>query len=322
MTEAAQTTLHPEDAAGIERFCDQLWLEHGLSKNTLASYRSDLSLLARWLRGQNILLDAADAAAIKAYLAARLEQATRPTQVDFSGRQPAQRFGAGSQARFITVCRRYYGWLLRERVRSDDPSTQLDMPRLGRRLPKTLTMREIEALLAAPDSAQTLGLRDRAMLELLYASGLRVTELIRLRRDEINLEHGVVRLIGKGNKERMVPTGEWALDAIREWLQHGRPQIATADSADWVFPSTLGGPMTRQNFWMLIKRYAVQAGIRSPLSPHTLRHAFATHLLEHGADLRVVQTLLGHSDLSTTQIYTHVAKARLKALHAQHHPRA
>ncbi len=321
MTEPAPTTLHPEDAAGIERFCDQLWLEHGLSKNTLASYRSDLSLLARWLRGQNILLDDADAGAIKAYLAARMEQATRPPQERFSDRQPAQRFGAGSQARFITVCRRYYGWLLRERVRSDDPSTQLDMPRLGRRLPKTLTMREIEALLAAPDSTQTLGQRDRAMLELLYASGLRVTELIRLRRDEINLEHGVVRLIGKGNKERMVPTGELALDAIREWLRHGRPQIATADSADWVFPSTQGGPMTRQNFWMLIKRYAVQAGIRSPLSPHTLRHAFATHLLEHGADLRVVQTLLGHSDLSTTQIYTHVAKARLTALHAQHHPR-
>jgi len=317
MTEAAPTTLHPEDAAGIERFCDQLWLEHGLSKNTLASYRSDLSLLARWLRRQNILLDDADAAAIKGYLAARLEQATRPTQE----RQPAQRFGTGSQARFITVCRRYYGWLLRERVRSDDPSIQLDMPRLGRRLPKTLAMREVESLLAAPDVMQTLGLRDRAMLELLYASGLRVTELIRLRRDEINLEHGVVRLIGKGNKERMVPTGELALDAIREWLTHGRPQIATADSADWVFPSTQGGPMTRQNFWMLIKRYAVQAGIRSPLSPHTLRHAFATHLLEHGADLRVVQTLLGHSDLSTTQIYTHVAKARLKALHAQHHPR-
>ncbi|WP_367275657.1 site-specific tyrosine recombinase XerD [uncultured Nevskia sp.] len=317
MTEAAPTLLHPADAAGIERFCDQLWLEHGLSKNTLASYRSDLSLLARWLRSQNILLDDADAAAIKGYLAARLEQATRPTQ----DRQPAQRFGAGSQARFITVCRRYYGWLLRERVRNDDPSTQLDMPRLGRRLPKTLAMREVESLLAAPDAAQTLGLRDRAMLELLYASGLRVTELIRLRRDEINLEHGVVRLIGKGNKERMVPTGELALDAVREWLRHGRPQIATADSADWVFPSTQGGPMTRQNFWMLIKRYAVQAGIHSPLSPHTLRHAFATHLLEHGADLRVVQTLLGHSDLSTTQIYTHVAKARLKALHAQHHPR-
>lgn len=317
MIEAAPNTLHPEDAAGIERFCDQLWLEHGLSKNTLASYRSDLSLLARWLRRQDILLDQADAASIKAYLAARMELATRPTQ----DRLPGQRFSAGSQARFITVCRRYYGWLLRERVRSDDPSTQLDMPRLGRRLPKTLSMREIEALLAAPDATQTLGLRDRAMLELLYASGLRVSELIRLRRDEINLEHGVVRLIGKGNKERMVPTGEWALDAIREWLRHGRPQIATADSADWVFPSTQGGPMTRQNFWMLIKRYALQAGIHSPLSPHTLRHAFATHLLEHGADLRVVQTLLGHSDLSTTQIYTHVAKARLKELHAQHHPR-
>ena len=317
MTDAAPTPLHPEDAAGIERFCDQLWLEHGLSKNTLSSYRSDLRLLARWLRQQDCVLDQADAGAIKGYLAARMEQATRPTQ----DRRPTLRFGAGSQARFITVCRRYYGWLLRERIRADDPATQLEMPRLGRRLPKTLAMREVEALLAAPDTGQTLGLRDRAMLELLYASGLRVSELIHLRRDEINLEHGVVRLIGKGNKERMVPTGELALDAMRDWLRRGRPEIANAESADWVFPSTQGGPMTRQNFWMLIKRYALQAGIRSPLSPHTLRHAFATHLLEHGADLRVVQTLLGHSDLSTTQIYTHVAKARLKELHARHHPR-
>lgn len=317
MTDAAPPRLHPDDAAGIERFCDQLWLEHGLSKNTLASYRSDLSLLARWLHRQDIRIDAADAALIKSYLAARIEQATRAARGDGI----AQRFSSGSQARFITVCRRYYGWLKRERIRDDDPSTQLDMPRLGRRLPKTLAMHEIDGLLAAPDALQTLGLRDRAMLELMYASGLRVSELVRLRRDEINLEHGVVRLIGKGNKERLVPTGELALDALNEWLRHGRPQIAVGDSADWVFPSIQGGPMTRQNFWMLVKRYAMQAGIRSPLSPHTLRHAFATHLLEHGADLRVVQTLLGHSDLSTTQIYTHVAKTRLKQLHAKHHPR-
>lgn len=312
-----KSALHRDDAAGIERFCDQLWLEQGLSKNTLASYRSDLSLLARWLRTAGAALDSAGSGDLKAYLAHRYQQA----QARGGDIEPGKRFGATSQARFITVCRRYYGWLLRDRIRSDDPSSHLEMPRLGRRLPKTLGGGDVDKLLAAPDAQQTLGLRDRAMLELLYASGLRVSELIRLRRDEINLEHGVVRLIGKGNKERLVPTGELALDAVRDWLRHGRPMLATADSADWVFPTAQGGPMTRQNFWMLIKRYALQAGISAPLSPHTLRHAFATHLLENGADLRVVQTLLGHSDLSTTQIYTHVAKARLKALHATHHPR-
>jgi integrase/recombinase XerD len=310
---APSPPLHPDDAAGIERFCDQLWLEHGLSPNTLSAYRSDLSLLVRALREQGTRLDAADAGALKAYLADRLRQARLP------GGRP---FASGSQARLITVCRRYYAWLVRERIRMDDPAAHLEMPRLGRRLPKTLGSADVEKLLAAPDPTTALGLRDRAMLELLYASGLRVSELIGLRRDALNLEHGVVRILGKGAKERLVPTGEYALDALRDWLRHGRPEIAGTESADWLFPTAQGGPMSRQNFWMLIKRHAVQAGVHAPLSPHTLRHAFATHLLEHGADLRVVQTLLGHADLSTTQIYTHVARARLKALHALHHPRA
>ncbi len=321
MSDPARPALYPEDAAGIERFADHLWLEYGLAPNTLASYRSDLVLLARWLRGQKEIrgLDEADAADLKAYLVYR----NRLSPGTSSGQRPhALAFGARSQARFVTVCRRYYGWLVRERIRADDPAAHLEMPRLGRALPKTLSAAEVERLLTAPDATRTLGLRDRAMLELMYASGLRVSELVKLRRDELNLDHGVVRLIGKGGKERLVPTGEMALDTVNDWLKRGRPELAKAEFADWVFPSTRGGPMTRQNFWLLIKRHALAAGIHSELSPHTLRHAFATHLLEHGADLRVVQTLLGHADLSTTQIYTHVARARLKEIHARHHPRA
>lgn len=322
MADPDTTPLRAEDQAGIERFADHLWLEHGLSGNTLSAYRSDLRLFARWLQQQPSapVLDAASSADLKDYLADRHRRSRLPAPARSRGRP--QLFGARSQARFITVCRRYYGWLVRERIRSDDPAAQLDMPRLGRPLPKTLNAAEVERLLAAPDANEPLGLRDRAMLELLYASGLRVSELVSLQRDAVNLEHGVVRLFGKGRKERLVPMGELALDALRRWLREGRPAIATAESADWVFPSTQGGPMTRQNFWLLIKRHARTAGITATLSPHTLRHAFATHLLEHGADLRVVQTLLGHADLSTTQIYTHVARARLKALHALHHPRA
>lgn len=307
--------LDPADLAGIERFADMLWLEHGLAQNSLAAYRSDLALLARWLRAQGGRLDQAGVAELKGYLGWRSAQAQRKG----AERKP---FSARSQARFITVCRRYYGWLVRERLRSDDPSAHLEMPRLGRALPKTLGMGEVDRLLTAPAAHDTLGLRDRAMLELMYASGLRVSELVRLRRDELNLEHGVVRLVGKGGRERMVPMGEPAMEAVRLWLRQGRPELAGAQSADWVFLSRRGEAMTRQNFWVLIKRHAVAAGIHARLSPHTLRHAFATHLLERGADLRAVQTLLGHADLSTTQIYTHVARARLKQIHAEHHPRA
>ena len=312
---APAAPLDPADQAGIERFADMLWLEHGLAQNSLASYRSDLALLARWLRGRSQGLDQAGVAELKGYLAWRSEQSL----CKGAERRP---FGARSQARFITVCRRYYGWLVRERQRPDDPAAHLEMPRLGRALPKTLSLGDVDRLLAAPGEGEALGLRDRAMLELMYASGLRVSELVKLRRDELNLEHGVVRLVGKGGRERMVPMGEPAMEAVKRWLRQGRPEFVTAQSADWVFLSRRGEAMSRQNFWMLIKRHALAAGIGARLSPHTLRHAFATHLLEHGADLRAVQTLLGHADLSTTQIYTHVARARLKELHALHHPRA
>lgn len=307
-----------EDQAGIERFADHLWLEHGLSRNTLAAYRSDLLLLAGWLRARGVALDAASVGDLKDYLGHRHRRSLMPP---VPGARP-QRFGARTQARFITVCRRYYGWRVREGLRTDDPSAHLEMPRLPSRLPKSLSTREVDQLLAAPDVASTTGLRDRAMLELLYASGLRVSELVGLRLDEINLEQAVVRLIGKGGKERMVPMGVPACEALDKWLRHGRPDYAVAGSGDAVFLSRRGAAMSRQNFWLLIQRYAIQAGVRSQLSPHTLRHAFATHLLEHGADLRAVQALLGHADLSTTQIYTHVARARLKDLHARHHPRA
>ena len=295
-----------EDQAGIERFADALWLEFGLAKNSLAAYRSDLRLLARWLRGRGQALDGAGTADLHGYLGQR-------------SKGPG--FSARSQARFITVCRRYYAWLVRERIRADDPAAHLELPRLGRPLPKTLAPAEVDSLLAAPAGETALALRDRAMLELMYASGLRVSELVKLRSDELNIEHGVVRLVGKGGKERLVPMGEPAMDALRAWLRHGRPELAGKASGDAVFLSQRGTAMTRQNFWVLIKRYAVTAGVKSRLSPHTLRHAFATHLLERGADLRAVQTLLGHADLSTTQIYTHVARARLKDLHARHHPR-
>ncbi len=305
--------LDPNDRAGIERFADMLWLEHGLARNSLAAYRSDLALLARWLRLRGCALDEAGTAELKDYLGYRAGQ----VQV-VAGRRP---FSARSQARFITVCRRYYGWLVRERVRGDDPAAHLEMPRLGRALPKTLSMQEVDRLLEAPPAQDALGLRDRAMLELMYASGLRVSELVKLRRDELNLEHGVVRLVGKGGRERMVPMGEPAITAVQAWLRQGRPEFAGAQSGDAVFLGRRGEAMSRQNFWLLIKRHALHAGIHSKLSPHTLRHAFATHLLERGADLRAVQTLLGHADLSTTQIYTHVAKLRLKQLHALHHPR-
>jgi len=315
MTTVRTSPLDAEDAAAIDRFVDHLWLEHGLAKNSLSSYRSDLTLLARWLRGQRQSLAEAGAGDLKAYLAFR---AGRAATANPAGAAP---FAARSQARFVTVCRRFYGWLVRERLRNDDPAALLEMPRMGRSLPKTLSINDVERLLTALPVTDALGLRDRAMLEVMYGSGLRVSELVKLRRDEINLEHGVVRLIGKGSKERMVPTGEAAIDAVREWLRHGRPELATAESADWVFLSRRGASMTRQNFWSLIKRRAREVGISASLSPHTLRHAFATHLLEHGADLRVVQSLLGHSDLSTTQIYTHVARARLKEVHARHHPR-
>jgi integrase/recombinase XerD len=297
--------MSENDTALIERFLDALWLEHGLSENTLTAYRSDLQGLAHYLaRQQGGLLDA-DRAELLGYLQWRVEQGAKPR----------------SSARLLSSIRRFYRYLVRERLLAEDPSARIDAPKLGRALPKSLTETEVEALLTAPDSSELLGMRDRAMLEVLYASGLRVSELISLTLSQVNLQQGLVKVIGKGNKERLVPLGEEALGWLERYLRESRGLLLGASQSDVLFPSRRGSAMTRQAFWQLIKRYAVQAGISKSLSPHTLRHAFATHLLNHGADLRVVQLLLGHSSLSTTQIYTHVARERLKSLHAQHHPR-
>lgn len=298
--------LSEDDAALLERFLDLLWLERGLTPNTLAAYRSDLELFAYWLNGQGSALLSAQREALLNYLQERSIGGARPR----------------STARLLSSLRRFYRYLVRERLREDDPSARIDSPKLGRPLPKSLTEDEVEALLNAPDITTPLGLRDRAMLETLYATGLRVSELVGLTVIQINLTQGVVKVIGKGRKERLVPLGELAVEWLEQFMNKSRPLLlATEEPSASLFPSRLGAAMTRQAFWQLIKRYAVQAGISKPLSPHTLRHAFATHLLNHGADLRVVQLLLGHSSLSTTQIYTHVARERLKALHALHHPR-
>ncbi|HEY9546126.1 MAG TPA: site-specific tyrosine recombinase XerD [Solimonas sp.] len=291
-----------EDGAAIERFLDRLWLERGLSRNTQASYRSDLSLFARWLAPRGTPLAGAAEADLREYFA-------------------AARRSARTQARLLSTLRQFYRYLNADRQRDDDPSARLESPKLGLRLPRTLTEFDVQKLLEAPDIGDPLGLRDRAMLELMYASGLRVSELVTLKRGGIDLRQGVVQIVGKGGKERLVPTGEEAMHWVERYVREVRGDYAGA-GADSLFLTTRGEAMTRQNFWMRIKRHAQAAGIRSALSPHTLRHAFATHLLEHGADLRSVQALLGHADLSTTQIYTHVARARLLELHARHHPRA
>jgi integrase/recombinase XerD len=298
--------LSESDAALLERFLDVLWLERGLTPNTLAAYRSDLTLYALWLAGRGGELLSAQRDALLSYLQERSVEGARPR----------------STARLLSSLRRFYRYLVRERLREDDPSARIDSPKLGRPLPKSLTEGEVEALLIAPDITTPLGLRDRAMLETLYATGLRVSELVGLTITQISLIQGVVKVIGKGRKERLVPLGELAVEWVERFMNESRPLLLTAGQPSAsLFPSRLGEGMTRQAFWQLIKRYAMQAGINKPLSPHTLRHAFATHLLNHGADLRVVQLLLGHSSLSTTQIYTHVARERLKALHAAHHPR-
>lgn len=293
------------DIGLIEAFLDALWLERGLSENTLAAYRSDLIHLARWLDGQKRDLLGAGRADLLEYLHRRTEAGARPR----------------SMARLLSSLRRFYRYLVREGRLQEDPTALIDAPRLGQGLPKTLTEEEVEALLLAPETESALGLRDRAMLEVLYASGLRVSELVALEMAQVNLQQGVVRVIGKGGKERLVPLGEEALSWVERFVRHGRPQLVADGVSTALFPTRRGQGMTRQAFWQLIKRYAQQAGITKPLSPHTLRHAFATHLLNNGADLRVVQLLLGHSNLSTTQIYTHVARERLKTLHAEHHPR-
>ncbi len=287
----------------VDPFLDTLWIEHGVARNTLAAYRSDLELFGRRLGPGK--LSSAGAAEIHEYLAAR----------------DPRKFSARSQARLLSALRRYYRYLVRERVRPDDPTALIGSPRLPRPLPRTLTAGDVEKLLEAPLTETVLGLRDRAMLELMYACGLRVTELVRLGAHQLNLARGVVQVVGKGGRERLIPVGEEAQHWLERYLKQSRPSLLGHDPTESLFVSTRGQGMTRHNFWHLVKRHARTAGISAKLSPHTLRHAFATHLLEHGADLRAVQMLLGHRDLSTTQIYTHVSRARLKALHEKHHPR-
>ncbi len=301
--------MTPESQAAIDRFVDAVWLEDGLSVNTLAAYRRDLQALAAWLQAHSgIALDAAQEAHLQAYFAARhsLSKAT-------------------SANRRLTVFKRYYRWALRERVVQADPTLRMLAAKQALRVPKTLSEDQVDALLNAPDGNTALGLRDKAMLELMYASGLRVSELVKLKTLHVSQNEGVLRIMGKGSKERLVPFGDLARDSLLSYMQNARGALLGAKQTDDLFV-TASGPkagtaMSRIMFWQLIKKYAVLAGITAPLSPHTLRHAFATHLLNHGADLRSVQVLLGHADISTTTIYTHVARERLKSLHAQHHPR-
>jgi len=294
--------------AAVSPFIDSLWLEEGLSRNTLDAYRRDLAALATWLAGRGLSLNQATEADLQAYFAERHAQ-TRATTAN----------------RRLTVFKRYFRWALRERLLAKDPTLRLLTARQPLRVPKTLTEAQVEALLLAPDVDTPLGLRDRAMLELLYASGLRVSELVNLKTWHVGLGEGVLRVTGKGNKERMVPFGQVAAEWIGRYLSQARPDILGGVGSDDLFVTSrgtrAGQAMTRVMFWQLVKKYAVTAGITAPLSPHTLRHAFATHLLNHGADLRAVQMLLGHADISTTTIYTHVARERLKSVVAQHHPR-
>ncbi len=298
-------TISPEDQGLIELFLDSLWVERGVSDHTLKAYGSDLQGLARTLGQKGKTLRTAAREDLLDYLARRVQQGAKPR----------------TTARLLSSQRRFYQYLLREGRIQQEPTAQIEAPKLGRPLPKSLTEEDVEALLAAPDLGDALGLRDRAMLELIYASGLRVSELVGLKLGEVSLAQGVVRVFGKGGKERLVPMGEECLEWLERYMKEARLELLSGRMADAMFVTRRGEAMTRQAFWYLIKRYAQRASIKSSLSPHTLRHAFATHLLNHGADLRVLQMLLGHSDLSTTQIYTHVARERLKSLHAEHHPR-
>ena len=301
--------MSADSQAAIDRFVDAVWLEDGLSANTLAAYRRDLAALAEWLnQSSGIPLNAVQELHLQAYFAVRhsLSKAT-------------------SANRRLTVFKRYYRWALRERIVEVDPTLRMLAAKQALRVPKTLSEEQVDALLSAPDTHTALGLRDKAMLELLYASGLRVTELVKLKTLHVSLNEGVLRIMGKGSKERLVPFGDVARDSLTDYMQNARGALLGAKQTDDLFVTTsgpkAGTAMSRIMFWQLIKKYAVLSGITAPLSPHTLRHAFATHLLNHGADLRSVQVLLGHADISTTTIYTHVARERLKNLHAKHHPR-
>ena len=295
-----------KDLALIDLFLNEYWIEKGLSENTVQSYRLDLTALCDWLDKNDLSLETLDAVDLQGFLGERLDKGYKAT----------------STARMLSAMRKLFQYLYREKYRVDDPSAVLSSPKLPSRLPKYLTEQQVSDLLNTPDMEVPLELRDKAMLELLYATGLRVTELVSLTIENMSVQQGVVRVIGKGNKERIVPMGEEAAYWVRQFMLYGRPVLLNGQSSDVVFPSQRAQQMTRQTFWHRVKHYAILADIDADaLSPHVLRHAFATHLVNHGADLRVVQMLLGHTDLSTTQIYTHVAKERLKRLHERFHPR-
>ncbi len=305
---ATATELHKpvgDIDPAVSRFIDAVWMERGLSSNTLAAYRADLTALARWLAERGRAISATTRADLMDFIAFRVEAGARPR----------------STARQLSSFRRFFRHLVREGALREDPTAQIAMPKIGRSLPRSLSEDEVESLLNAPAVGDPLGHRDRAMLEVLYATGLRVSELVSLKHSQVNLNQGVLRIVGKGNRERLIPLGEEAVRWLSDFLRGPRNEILLDRTTDYLFPTRRGDRMTRQAFWHIIKRYARKAGVERDLSPHTLRHAFATHLLNHGADLRVVQMLLGHSDLSTTQIYTHVARERMKELHSQHHPR-
>ncbi|WP_372882749.1 site-specific tyrosine recombinase XerD [Psychromonas sp.] len=297
------------EVLSIDQFLDSLWLERGLSQNTLASYRHDLRLVEDFLMARTVSLCSASTMDLIDFFSDRLHG--------------DKEYKNASTARLMSALRRYYQYLCREKLRDDDPSAKLESPKIIKPLPKSLSESEVDGLLSSPDLSDSVQFRDKAMLELLYATGLRVSELVGLAMEEINLKQGVVRITGKGNKTRLVPLGEEAIYWVERYLEEARPELLKGQSSDVLFPSRRATVMVRQTFWHRIKYYAQVCGIdKEALSPHVLRHAFATHLLNYGADLRVVQMLLGHSDLSTTQIYTHIAKDRLKELHHEHHPRA
>ena len=299
--------LSEADGRLLDRFADGLWLNDGLARNTLESYRRDLKQFAAWLDAQHgRSLIEAGATDLQRHLAWQIE---------------SKRAKPRTTGRMVSSMKRFFQFALREGLRKDDPAADLESPKLPRSLPKSLSEAEVESLLEAPDVSTAQGLRDRAMLETLYASGLRVSELVGVKTIQVSLDMNVIRILGKGSKERLTPLGEEAAQWIARYQREARPGLAKAHKSDALFLTARGGPMSRQAFWALVKRHGASAGIRQPISPHTLRHAFATHLINHGADLRVVQLLLGHADISTTQIYTHVARERLKALHRKHHPR-
>ena len=289
----------------VERFLDNLWAERGLSDNSLQSYRHDLLNLHNRLAANGKPLTGATREDILALLASEIK----------TGKSPR------SLSRYLSAYRQFFGWLLREGKIDSDPVALIESPKTGRGLPKALTEKQVESLLASPDTGTVLGLRDKAMLELMYATGLRVSELVGLKLSNINLNQGVIRVVGKGQKERLVPIGDEAHESLQTYLSSGRPELLKGVQTDYVFVTTRKSGMTRQAFWYMVRRYAALCDVSRKLSPHMLRHSFATHLLNNGADLRVVQLLLGHSDLSTTQIYTHIAREGLKRMHEAHHPR-